>query len=465
MAPSFTVKIVEKCFVSPPPASVPPTSLSLTFFDIPWLLFPPSQTLFFYPIPDSSDAHHFSSTILPNLKRSLSLSLRHFYPFSGSLKHPPESGTYPEIIYAEGNSVPVTVAESNADFDNLCGNGERDAGVSHQLVPELLEIVSEDGEVSASHLLAVQITRFGRDGFCIGLTYHHVSGDERTFNNFIKTWTAFSTENGHFFPKSPTSYDRAAILDPSRLGSILFEEFKSGIRKTRSQEFKSPKMDMVRATFVMSPNHIENTKQWILARCRNKKRSDPVLLSPYVVACAFVWTCLVRAHEGPAQKSVCKKPTFFGFIAGGMTRLRYRVPANYVGNCVAFGRAVAMRDELVGEDGILAAADVIGQKVKELDEDVLGGARDWISEWEVLIGSDLHLNVVGSPKVDLYKTDFGFGRPKKIEEISIDAMRGVSLMESRDVKGGMEIGLTLPKAKMDVFTSLFNEGIEKACGE
>ena len=54
----------------------------------------------------------------------------------------------------------------------------------------------------------------------------------------------------------------------------------------------------------------------------------------------------------------------------------------------------------------------------------------------------------GSPKVDLYKINFGWGKPKKIEEISIDRKRGISLIESRDFEGGIEVGLALPKVRM-----------------
>lgn len=183
-----------------------------------------------------------------------------------------------------------------------------------------------------------------------------------------------------------------------------------------------------------------------------------MLLSPYVLTCAFVWACFVRAkhHQGLVAKGFM----YLGFIAGGITRLPYPVPANYFGNCVAFGRAVAKREDLLREDdGILAAADVIAQTIKDLDTHVLEGADKWIPDWEPIIGSDLHMNVVGSPKVDLYKTDFGWGTPIKIEEISIDVMRGISLMESRDMKGGIEIGLTQPNSFMDTFSSHFFQGL------
>ena len=115
----------------------------------------------------------------------------------------------------------------------------------------------------------------------------------------------------------------------------------------------------------------------------------------------------------------------------------------------------------MGEEGIVVAAEAIGRKIKELDGEVLGGAERWILEWEVLIGSEVHVVVLGSPKLDLYEVDFGWGRPRKIEEVSIDEMKsGISLTESRDIKGGIEIGLVLPNDQMDVFASLFHGGLK-----
>jgi hypothetical protein len=118
MAKSSTIKVLEHCYVSPPPNSVPPTSLPLTFFDIPWLFFTPSQPLFFYEYPHPTS--HFISTTVPNLKHSLSLTLQHYYPFAGNLKSPPKPGK-PELVYAEGDKVRLTLAESGGDFNRLSG--------------------------------------------------------------------------------------------------------------------------------------------------------------------------------------------------------------------------------------------------------------------------------------------------------------------------------------------------------
>jgi len=57
---------------------------------------------------------------------------------------------------------------------------------------------------------------------------------------------------------------------------------------------------------------------------------------------------------------------------------------------------------------------------------------------------------------------FGFLVPK-IEEISIDRTRAISMTESKDLKGGIEVGLALPKSKMDAFGTFFIEGLKLFC--
>uniref|UniRef100_F6GXS1 Malonyl-coenzyme A:anthocyanin 3-O-glucoside-6''-O-malonyltransferase n=1 Tax=Vitis vinifera TaxID=29760 RepID=F6GXS1_VITVI len=111
------VNVLEECQVSPSPNAVGEKSLPLTFFDLLWLHFHIVQSLFFYKFPQSKT--HFIETTIPSLKHSLSLALKHFYPFAGNLLFPPNLGE-PEIHYVDGDSVSLsTFAESNSDFDYL----------------------------------------------------------------------------------------------------------------------------------------------------------------------------------------------------------------------------------------------------------------------------------------------------------------------------------------------------------
>ncbi|KAL0354188.1 UNVERIFIED_CONTAM: Malonyl-coenzyme:anthocyanin 5-O-glucoside-6'''-O-malonyltransferase [Sesamum angustifolium] len=68
--------------------------------------------------------------------------------------------------------------------------------------------------------------------------------------------------------------------------------------------------------------------------------------------------------------------------------------------------------------------------------------------------------VSGSPKFDLSNADFGWGTARKLEILTIDEEKySMSLCKSRDSDGGLEIGLSLPKARMEAFATIFDEGL------
>ncbi|KAJ8568831.1 hypothetical protein K7X08_032462 [Anisodus acutangulus] len=462
MAPTQQITLLECCQVSPPTGSVPSTTLQLTFLDIPWLNFSPSQPLFFYDFPYKTS--YFKQNILSNFKISLSLTLQYYFPLAGNLIIPPQPNK-PQISYTSGDSVALTIAESTTDFNNLSGYHQKGVQDFHQLVPQLphiSDLVPVDQESKYS-LMAIQITIFPECGVSIGFSKRHVVADERTFNNFLKTWAAIF-RNGlelHLpvLNMNLPYYDKSVIYDTNVVEPILWKQWWN--QKSTSKLGVNNFSDMVRSTFVMGRPDMEVIKGWIMSRSKKLFGSAQLLLSPYVVTCSFIWVCWIKANmdyiKDPIDKS---EPHYFGFIAGGITRLGYPVPANYVGNCIAFGRAMARRNELLGENGRVFAAKAIGDTIKELDRDVLCGAENWISDWKVFHGPGLHINVTGSPKVDLYTLDFGWGGPKIIEEISIDKTGGVSLCESRDMIGGIEIGLALPLAKMKAFCILYNEGLK-----
>ncbi|KAG8364642.1 hypothetical protein BUALT_Bualt18G0018600 [Buddleja alternifolia] len=454
MPSSMKITVVERCSISPPPHSVAASSLPLTFLDIPWLLFSPTKPLFFYNFPISTA--HFIHSILPNLKHSLSLTLQHFFPLAGNFS---PSAAEPSLEYTENDSICLTVTEAAAaagEFSNLAGDHSRPARDFNRLVPVL-----KNETDSKESLLSIQITVFPESGICMGFTLRHVVADGRTFNNFLRTWASL-TKSGEIMEIDQllAFHDRLVIRDPIGLKSKFLKElWNIKVPQKGSIEANGSTYDMLRATFVMSPQEMEKIKKWILTRSEKLFGSTQLLLSPYVLTCAFVWVCWMKTHWSTSDE-YDESIHYFGFIAGGITRLDYVVPNIYVGNCVGFGRSEAKKTELMGENGLAYAGKAIGDAIKKLNKDLLGGAENWISEWKALRESELHVMVTGSPKVGSYGLDFGWGKPMKIEEVSIGITGAISLCEGREVVGSIEIGLALPQSKMDAFSTLFNKELE-----
>ncbi|XVF34540.1 hypothetical protein REPUB_Repub18cG0067800 [Reevesia pubescens] len=123
------------------------------------------------------------------------------------------------------------------------------------------------------------------------------------------------------------------------------------------------------------------------------------------------------------------------------------------------------KSELLGDNGILVAAKAIGREVMELEKAPVKGAETLPSKTkEILKSGDPVIRFVASPKLGVYKVDFGWGRPRKTEVASIGSLGSLSVFsiaESRNEEGGVEIRLALAPDDLKSFDSVFNGGLLK----
>ncbi|PIA55017.1 hypothetical protein AQUCO_00800031v1 [Aquilegia coerulea] len=458
MGMSCRVRVVEQCRIAPPSDSVSTTTMPLTFFDLMWLALPPVHRIFFYET-DHSKAQ-FTQTIIPNLKHSLSLTLQQFFPLAGNLTWPQES-TRPEIQYINGDSVALTVAISDYNFDRLLCNHAKPVKDFYPLVPQLCNTASS----KVFPLLALQVTSFPNRGICIGLTLDHVVADGRTFHHFIKSWASTSRLEGKnsTMSESLPCYDRYMVKDPNGMDMVFLNHYKKlNITKESFSITKDPMapMDKVLASFVLSRTDIKRIKQWVLTRLDNdKERKPPFHLSTFVLTCAYVWVCLIKARwvvsgsEDPIE--------YFLFPMDCRARLEPPLPNTYFGNCLKSGLIMIKRSDLTGEAAMAIAAELIAKVIeKKVDED------DILKDMETLFSSDFSsapdqiLSVAGSTKLGIYDTDFGWGNPKKSEVISIANTGAILLSECPSEIGAVEIGLVRNKSEMENFASFFTKTVE-----
>ncbi|PIA51503.1 hypothetical protein AQUCO_01100385v1 [Aquilegia coerulea] len=424
-----TLKVLEECQISPPSGSVPPTSLPLTFFDLVYVKLPPVHRLFFYKYHHPKA--HFIDTVLPNIKNSLSLTLQHFYPYAGNLKWPQESPK-PELVYEEGDAVPLTVAESDYEFSQLSGNHARDA-----------------------------MTIFPEKGICIGITINHVVSDGRTSIHFIKSWASVCRLEGDtsLMTASLPYYDRSVIsyLDPKATNYLNIFEKYNVVTKDTFHTLKVdhlPPIDRVRATFVMGLNDIKRLKKWVSSRL---EMEEPIYLSSLVVTCAYVWVCLLKArwgetdHENEAEEHIIVP-------IDARARLDPPLPVTYFGNCIGAVDVMCNRSVLIGEDGIAIAAKLIGKAIKNYDFNAQLEELD-LSYFMSIPKGQIE-GVGSSPRFAVYDTDFGWGKPEKVEMNPIDGGQSIALSECPNEAGAIEIGLVRKKTEMDPFAYIFANSIE-----
>lgn len=449
------VTVLEHCRVSPQPdPSVAIKLLPLTFFDMMWLSYRYSLSrVYFYDFPCSTS--EFIQTLVPHLKKSLASALKYYFPLCGNLITPTTlaNDTTPAIRYSNHDSVSLTIAEfsgpTSQGFKHLSGNHARDVDELFALVPQLprrdTDTVEGDS-IEISPVLSIQVTLFPDQGFSIGFRNSHVAADGKTMSNFIRTWASVNAkqlkgesdcDNLDTLP----FYDRSVIKDPKGIASIFLRSQQENSKALVSAPLET---DQVQATFVMNIAQIQGLKSSVLDQIP--------LVSSFMVACAFVWTCMAKARVSLGHETEVEEHLIFGMDA--RARLDPPIPANYFGNAVLVCWNTLKTRQLVGEDGVYNALEeirnVLDEKIKN-EDGVLKGLDMYFDDIEAARGHTI-IGVAGSPKFDHYSTDFGWGKPKKYEHVT-----GVCV--SRDSKGDLEIGISLSKIEMDAFTTTFNQGL------
>ncbi|TXG55263.1 hypothetical protein EZV62_020519 [Acer yangbiense] len=459
-----TVRVIDQIQVAPPQGSVSTTIVSLTSLDVIWFLCCPVQRIFFYEFPHPT--LHFTQTLLPHLKQSLSQTLRHFFPFAGNLTCPPPPHV-PYILFNEGDAaVKVVVTESDADFNHIVvGNHARDVKTLQSLVPKLPSIrpSSSSNTTHTAPVLAVQFTVFANSGFSVGVTSNHVAGDGRSINHFMKSWASIhkSQQKGQDLITSSLSlpYCSKDIMEDS---DVITSNILKGIQSIGDLGLSGdvPDHDHVLITLVLKRAEIEKLKHCVKTTQSKKELDQQIFISSFAVTCAFTWVNLMKLHEQINGSPDDDDDVVYHFLVPVDCRERVlsEIPATYFGNCLTSVVVPVKRRELMGESGIVFAAKAIGRKTNEAGKlramkGFLDNALPSIKE----VFNQAVVTVASSPKFQVYNTDFGWGRPKKFDLVHMGAYKCFSLAESRDDDGGLDIGIIVERDKMDIFNAIFEQ--------
>ncbi|PSS30518.1 Phenolic glucoside malonyltransferase, partial [Actinidia chinensis var. chinensis] len=213
------------------------------------------------------------------------------------------------------------------------------------------------------------------------------------------------------------------IVDPSDLettySNFWLRKDEPSNKSLALGDMKAPP-DTMLGTFLLTQDNIENIKKWVLFQSKKKQlQNSSVHMSSFVIIAAYTWICMVKARQIRAGK------VYLSINVDCRGRL-HTIPRTYFGNCITSLSIDADLDELTGEDGIAAATKVIGEAIGGLEDGVLEGKENLVSRYATIPPSRL-FGIAGSPRFEFYKTDFGWGRPRKVETISIDKTRDFSL--------------------------------------
>ncbi|CAI9116063.1 OLC1v1017113C1 [Oldenlandia corymbosa var. corymbosa] len=275
--------------------------------------------------------------------------------------------------------------------------------------PTLYNADSDSGSDKIIPVLGIQVTLFPNSGISIAISNHHSAGDASTIFQFMKTWADLS-----FQLQEAGDSVSSKSLDIEKLKSLALEN-----------------------------------------------REKVLHLSSFTVSVAYVWTCLVKSRAPSGEDVGAEDPELFTFWAECRGRMNPPLPENYFGNYMTLCITETEYGKLAGEGGFQNAVELIGKTIHERlknSETLFLGAEHWMEglhdeKWARNVG------VAGSPKFSYYNLDFGWGKAVKFEFASIDLTGAISLNGCRDPEGVVEVGLSMPKPKMDAFTTIFNEGL------
>ncbi|KAF8105721.1 hypothetical protein N665_0157s0284 [Sinapis alba] len=455
----MTPHIIEVARVTPATDSdsvLNTLNIPLTFFDLPWLLFSPVKRVFFYRLTESTN-ERFHSFILPKLKLSLSLVLRNYLPLVGRVTWDPNEPK-PSIIVSPNDAVSVTIAESEADFSLLSGYEQRPVSELYNLLPKLP--VTDD----SATVLSLQITLFPDQGFSIGVVTHHAVLDGKTSSTFIKAWAHICKQHlenvTSSLPENLTpSYDRSLINGVTGVDEKMVKMLRSlkgdATNTSRSlTPFPAKKLgdDVVLATLVLSRDDIEKLKKRV--ESESLTPSHLLHLSTFVISFAYAWTCFVKARGGSEERSVGLL-----FVGDFRHRLDPPLPATYFGNCVF--PAGSYHHKAAEFSRFVTAVEILSGLVRGLSSRKMETIAEAFAEaFSFQRGSTQFGTVAGSTRLKVYESDFGWGRPVKVDIVSIDQGEAIAMAERRDQSGGVEIGMCLKKTEMDIVFSVFNNGLQ-----
>ncbi|KAF8104460.1 hypothetical protein N665_0172s0090 [Sinapis alba] len=443
-----SLNVIKVSRVTPTTDSMSPLILPLTFFDLMWLNLSALERVTFYRHTELSK-DSFYSLILPKLEESLSLALTHFLPLAGHLKWDPQDPKPHIAIFPQG-TLSLTVSETDADFSHLSGKGLRFQTELRPLVPELM--VSSD----SVSVLALQITLFPNQGFCIGIAVNHAAVDGKTVVNFLKSWAhicKYGAIPQDFQP--PMLLDRNKVINvPSELELKILQLPQYNVRTLKIPPTNDIE-DAVQITLDLSQENMKKLRE--RAKSESTTRSD-LHLSTFVITYAYVLTCVVKARGGDADR-----PVPFTYVADFRDRLDPPVPASYLGNCVvAINLSEYKAKTFLREDGFINGVKILSDSIRGLSS---RGVVDTI--WELYeeglktMEPGVQKLYVGGPnKFGIYGSDFGWGTPVNTENVTPSRHLRFTMSERRDETGGVEIDMCLKKCEMDVFVSVFQSGLE-----
>ncbi|GKU93645.1 hypothetical protein SLEP1_g7221 [Rubroshorea leprosula] len=236
------VQIISTETIKPSPSALPHLkTFNLSRFD---QLAPPVYVpiLLFYSPTDDLKNHRTRWS--DHLKKSLSKTLAHFYPFAGQIN---KDDAF--TIDCNDRGATYVEAQVEAEMSDVVLNGP-EIDMLQRLLP--CDPLEKFADPSSRVILAVQVNYFACGGMAIGVCISHAIADASSTASFVKSWAATASGvNG--IDVNGVIYDCTSLFPP--------------IDSTELQQLMEKRMKMRQANPVMKRFLFDGSK---IAALRNK---------------------------------------------------------------------------------------------------------------------------------------------------------------------------------------------------
>ncbi|KQJ95203.1 phenolic glucoside malonyltransferase 1 [Brachypodium distachyon] len=423
--------------------------VKLSFMDSFWVMLPPIQRVFLYELRQEDEF----PAVVERLKRALADTLAHYIPLAGKLEHEADTGDVWVNYYSSDADAGVAFVEAESDgmdVRRLATDESHDVPAFQSLVPEL------DASALPAPVLSVQATRLGAGtGVAVGISVHHALADGKAVWRFMEAWASASREGSPVTAAlgAPHYSREDAIPHPEadELARGLLKAVAPNLPVVNSAKYDfSQRFLRERRTFFLDADDIKSLKQRIDGLAMSGAEAGapkPKPVSTFVALAALGWTAFVRSKGLGAGDD-----TYLAFLADLRARLDPPVADGYLGNCVrACMASCPDAAELLGEGGILRAARAVQAAVKAMEAAPLAGTDKGAINAMMRLPFNRLANVAASPRFKAYEaSDFGFGKPARVELVSMNHDGEMVLVGGRR-DGEVQVSVSVDPAHMDAF--------------
>lgn len=377
--------------------------IELTPWDLKLPLLEPIQMGLFFHKP--TDSFSLTTTLVDNLKATISQALAIFYPLAGRLSAI-ENVDDTISFFIDCNGAGALFVHAAVD-DVTLADVLDPIIIPDDLVYSFFPMkASRNGEAAftKSPLLAVQVTELV-DGVIIACTMNHCAVDGTSYWHFFNVWSEISLSGlERVSPHSRPVFGRECL---DGIVELPISIPLSRDRILDSGRYAQPQPNLQQRMFRFSKEKVAELKAKANMEMRITNSKDTI--SSLQALLAHLWKSIARNRRLDADEDC-----HYWVVIGMRQRIQPPLPKEYFGNSTK-GMPAKFTAREVLEQGLGWVAWKINRVVAS---QTAGEARKFLEDWEksptILDFRRLPANTlltIGSPRFDVYGNDFGWGRP------------------------------------------------------